>query len=272
MLFRLFTIVVIFLSLTACGENSTSAASRLADVGEQKFHAIIDRIEGLYGPIATRHGAKLEVNRRWISDEVNANTMQWTPEVWELNIFGGLARDERFSDDSFTLIVCHEVGHHFGGFPFRSDWGASEGQADYFSTQSCAREVWRDDKAANAIARESVDPHAKNLCDQTWTQEDEQNLCYRSMTASLEVARFLSHPNDVRFDTPSRDKAGKKSKKYYPTPQCRLDTMVAGALCTKSFNTLTIPRTEEEAAENSCLGEGGDAVGQRPECWFVETI
>ena len=52
------------------------------------------------------------------------------------------------SKDVLNLVLCHELGHFDGGLPkkFRGysqmlSWSSAEGQADYFSTSVCFREV-----------------------------------------------------------------------------------------------------------------------------------
>lgn len=266
--------IIVLLLLTACGEEFPIHESYLASasaMNEDRFHGILDRMEGIYGPVATRQGATLLVNRRWTNDTANASATQFQ-NTWELNAYGGMARHAKVSEDGFTLIMCHEMGHHFGGFPFRPDWGGNEGQADYFSTQSCAREMWRDELEVNRGFRTQVSSYAKNLCDKAWAQDNDRDLCYRVMTGSLTVATFLGHGQDVSFETPSRDRVA-KTYKFYPTAQCRLDTLVAGALCTKSFDKHIIPLTESEAAEQSCLEKSNeDGIEQRPRCWFAPTI
>lgn len=256
------------LNLSACGENDDIASSALLSTTDlTPYNAFLDRFEAFYGPLATSHGGELVVHRRLDDTRVDASAQRFRGGPWELSFHGGLIHEERLTFDAFQLIVCHEAGHHFGGFPLRSDWGANEGQADYFATQSCAREMWRGEIEANAAARASVDPYAKSACDRAWSIENEQNLCYRSMSAALTLMRFLGYGEDIRFDKPSRDSVA-KTKKYYPTNQCRLDTMVAGALCNKTFNPTVIPQTQAEAAENSCL-DAVPSIGDRPICWFA---
>lgn len=53
----------------------------------------------------------------------------------------------------------------------------------------------------------------------------------------------------------------------YPSTQCRLDTMKAGALCPVSPQ---IPFSFDDVRRGAC-GSGGsarEAVGARPRCWF----
>ena len=58
--------------------------------------------------------------------------------------------------DGFALVLCHELGHHLAGNPRVQAWAANEGQSDYFSTQSCARELWSGETAENAKAALTV--------------------------------------------------------------------------------------------------------------------
>lgn len=251
-------------------EVASSPASSLRSNGmtEATFNRLIDQIEELYAPVVSNHGAVLDIKRRWDSPRENASAMQFGNGRWELNVYGGMARSERMSEDSFVLILCHEMGHHLGGYPFLSDWGASEGQADYFSTHSCARDLWKDDRQTNAAFSARVDGVAKNQCDRVWSHEDDRFLCYRIMTASYLVTSFLGHGTKVAFDTPSRDRVGKPYR-FYPSVQCRLDTLAAGALCTETFDLNLLPRTEAEAGLNSCLDPSDFEFGLRPRCWFA---
>lgn len=259
---------------TAFGQESASSSAESGlrasnGMTEEKFHGLIDHIENLYAPVVGTHGAVLKIKRLWASTRANASAMQFGNGTWELNVHGGMARHESMTDDSFVLILCHEMGHHLGGFPFMSAWGATEGQADYFATHSCARELWKNDKARNASFGFHTDAIAKRQCNQAWTHEDDQNLCHRIMTAAHLVVSFLGHGTQVAFDTPSLDRVG-RTYRFYPSAQCRLDTMAAGALCTQTFDVNALPRTEAEAEEHSCLNPGFE-FGLRPRCWFAPT-
>lgn len=270
MLTRGLLVALLFVTIAGCREDEHAVSSTFhattsePDLGP--FNAFLDRFEAMYRPLAADHGGELVVHRRLDSTTVDASAQRFGEGPWELTFHGGLVREERLTFDALALVVCHEAGHHFGGFPLRSEWGATEGQADYFATQSCAREMWRDDHAGNAAARASVEPYAKSKCDGVWAGEAERNLCYRSMSAALVLMNYLGGGQKVAFDTPSRDSVA-KTKKFYPTMQCRLDTMVAGALCSREFDPAVIPKTQAEAAATSCL-DTEPSVGDRPICWF----
>ena len=80
---------------------------------------------------------------------------------YKVIMFGGLARRPEITADGFLLVVCHELGHHLAGYPFIDDWAANEGQADYFATQSCTKNIWQNDNETNSTFRVRVDYVAK---------------------------------------------------------------------------------------------------------------
>ena len=239
-------------------------------IDEAVFDKVLDEIEVVYGPIFERHGGKLVIQRRWADPVVNAAAMK-NGEKWLVIMYGGLARRPEITIDGFTLSTCHEVGHHLGGLPvFKLEKDMSvEGQADYFSVHSCAKLLWQNQADQNAKFRDDVAGDVKSICDATYFGEAEQNLCYRSVTAALSIGQMLSSvfSQDVSLATPSRDIAG-RTKQWYPPIQCRLDTLVAGSLCSTPFDSLAVPATWPEVRATSCLEPEVRSTGSRPICWF----
>ena len=82
---------------------------------EERFKEIIDEVMVPYRPIVESHGAKLLVNYLWSDNTVNASAEQ-KGDTWIINMYGGLARRSEITDDGFAAVVCHELGHHLGGF------------------------------------------------------------------------------------------------------------------------------------------------------------
>lgn len=253
---------------------------------ETEFNAIIDSVMNVYVPEATKVGASLTVQRNWTSPVVNAYATESTPQNWMIAMFGGLARRPEVTADGFALVVCHELGHHFGGFPFypSTDWAAAEGEADYWAVQACARRVWLTHTGDNAQARASVDPVAKQRCDASWSQPSEQDLCYRIAMGGLSLAKLLGALNgqaNVAFGTPDESVVASTSAAH-PKAQCRLDTYLNGALCRRGARPSFISgrgqpdglygsASEHEAAAQSCFKVDGLA-GVRPACWFHEQL
>lgn len=257
------------------------------NVTREQFNEIIDEIMAIYIPIALARGVNLTVDKNWSSSVVNAYASQPGPTDWEIAMFGGLARRPEVTPDGFALVVCHELGHHFGGFAFYrgGDWAASEGQSDYYATQACAQRIWGDQRSKNAESRASVDPVAKSQCDTAWTMQEKRDLCYRSSMAGHSLANLLAalgSASTPKFDTPDTNTVSSTYERH-PAAQCRLDTYFQGALCTVEANLDVIPgrnhpngqesaEAEKEAADYSCTSYGGQSMGHRPACWFKAGI
>ena len=255
---------------------------QLANMTEAEFAAIVNNIVEQYQPLAKIHGGELSSNNLWSDPTVNASAQQ-DGNNWVINMYGGLARRPEVTPDGFAMVVCHELGHHFGGFPFYgdADWAASEGQSDFFATQSCARKIWKDEKDLNASFAQMVSPAEKQKCDSSTSKVDDRNLCYRTVSAGQSLANLLSALNNggvPRTDTPDRSVV-RQTVTSHPAAQCRLDTYFSGALCTKPFDEKEIPgknaqdgqtslKAEEIASKSSCMQATGWLQGNRPQCWY----
>ena len=108
--------------------------NKIANIDEKLFNQIIDAIVDQWKPLAALHGATLTVDKKWNDGTVNAYAQQ-NGNVWNVAMFGGLARRPEVTPDGFALVVCHELGHHFGGYFFygATHWASAEGEADYFA-------------------------------------------------------------------------------------------------------------------------------------------
>lgn len=260
---------------------------RESNLTESEFRARIKELQDLYSPLATNHGGKLNISGDWKSDKLNAGATQ-TFGGWQVKISGALARRPELTKDAFSLILCHELGHHFGGFvigpaqtPFEKPWAANEGQADYFSTQVCARKLWVNRTDENAEFRKTVTAKIQKLCDPVWESLHDQNLCYRILTAveslTTTMAALTNKPTPD-FETPDTTIVNQTNHRH-PVPQCRMDTATQGGLCLSVFNDSIIPgknvsggiesiEAEKEAASFSCTAYSEFKIGLRPTCWF----
>lgn len=254
-----------------------------SNVTKAEFNRIIDAAEKIYGPIVTSHRAKLKFNRLWNDETVNASANQ-DGSVWEVNMYGGLARRPEITPDGFAMVVCHELGHHLGGYAFYNEdemtWAANEGQSDYFATHACAKEVWKGQPELNAKARETVLPTARKVCDLNYASQSDRDICYRSSNAGLSLATLLAKLRSSpapKFETPD-PQVVQDTFNDHPVAQCRLDTYLAGSACSVAFNKQMIPakklsnkfgaEAEKEAGKYSCLARDGWISAQRPRCWF----
>jgi hypothetical protein len=253
-----------------------------ANLTQSDFNAVIARATQIYTPIMSQFGGTFRVSANWNDSTVNASATQ-LGGIWQVNMYGGLARRPEVTIDGFTLVVCHEIGHHLGGFPFVSIWGADEGQADYYATTHCAQQFWGDELEKNATFRDVIPAGPKAKCDAAWRTEDAQNLCYRTMMAGKSLADLLSALGDTTadFDTPDTHVV-RTTNHDHPEGQCRLDTYMAGATCTQDYEKDIIPgksfgssrngrEAEGESAQHYCASRDFEQ-GTRPLCWFHPAI
>lgn len=256
-----------------------------SNISEEKFNQIIDKAEAVYRPVIQLHKGVLKVNRLWKDNTVNASANQ-DGRTWEVNMYGGLARRPEVTPDGFAMVVCHELGHHLGGYSFYSEtdgdpvWAANEGQSDYFAAHACTRELWKGEPELNATFRKKVLPFAQKVCDTNHSNQADRDICYRSSAAGLSLASLLAKLRESpapKFDTPDPAIVD-ATYEDHPEAQCRLDTYLAGASCTVAFDRQIIPakklsdrfgaKAEIEAGRYSCLARDGWVNAQRPRCWF----
>jgi hypothetical protein len=214
---------------------------------EEQFKAIIKSVADVYEPIVAKYNASLVIEQGWTESTVNAYATQ-QGNKWVVKMFGGLARRKEVTHDGFALVVCHEIGHHLGGYPFTSTWAANEGQSDYFATQACAKKLWGSDAPRIQAAGQSL----------------------ANLLSALGGSTVVPSP-DTKDPT-----VVTKTRNSHPAAQCRLDTYLAGMNCSASFPDDIIPgkgafggkntlEAQQAAFKYSCV-EGAAA---RPACWFA---
>lgn len=265
---------------------------RTKHIDEQKFLEIGERIGAHFAPIVSKHGGVLKMEMDWEDHTVNAYAKREEgSNEWIVHMFGGLARREEVTPDAFTMVVCHELGHHLAGYPFKEGrWAASEGQSDYYASQVCARELWKNEHEENERARREVSKEVAFACNMNWRKREDRDLCYRVSNAGIALATLLSRINNRPVDPAmtSRDKSAVDfTFENHPDAQCRLDTYLSGALCNRPFDIEIIPglprgreegrntaSAERHAMRFSCRQEKdldprrSIRYGARPLCWF----
>ena len=258
--------------------------NRAANITEQRFNEIIDQAMTPWYSIAKAKGVTLVVEKKWTDPTVNAFASQ-SGNTWTVAMFGGLARRPEVTEDGFALVVCHELGHHFGGYAFKGDrWAASEGESDFFATNACAKVIWGTTPQENFkfLRLRNIPPKVAEKCGAAWPNNKEaQAWCVRASAAGFSLAHLLATLGGdpiPSFDTPDTTVV-EKTNTSHPRGQCRLDTYFAGALCTKPFDLNVIPakghpkgqgsqEAEMEARKYSCFAADNFKLGTRPACWF----
>lgn len=220
-------------------------------ITKESFFAVIDQVEAVYTPIMADLDEKLHIIKDWENPTVNAYAKK-DGEKSVVHMFGGLARHPKMTEDGFTLVLCHEIGHHIGGAPKKgARWASNEGQSDYWATLKCARKVWAADNNLEIISKMDIPAIVKTQCEQFHGTGADYDLCQRSSMAGYALARTLSDlrnsppkggipPVDgyyddtmtasPEFETPSKSVV-RSTDDNHPAAQCRLDTYFTGAVC-----------------------------------------
>ncbi len=269
---KLFFTILFSSQVLACPQGYELAApafipvSSEGGISEEAFMKISTQLENLYSPDVSSRGGKLIVQKAWASSEVNAYAQREKDE-WKVILLGGMGRHKYMTEDGFALIVCHEIGHHLGGFP-RYDgidigWATNEGQSDYFSTMKCLRRFWEDSDNARIISSMEIPETLRSKC-------ENEALCIRSGMAGLSAANVFADlawfGKKPKFETPDT-KIVKQTYSAHPKAQCRLDTYFQGTLCEASANDEMATETE-----GACHESLGHKEGMRPLCWFKPTL
>lgn len=245
-----------------------------SNVTEKDFNDVIDRVSRIYSPQVTAKGATLKVNRLWSDGTVNASAQQSGSE-WIVNMYGGLARHQAITKDAFTLVMCHELGHHIGGAPKKKMlwfkmWASNEGQADYFGAMKCLRFFMEEDNNQQVVKGLNVPAFVKTKCTENFSDAEENAICQRSAMAGLSLGNLFKDlkklDKDLQFDTPDPARVTQTDHNH-PAPQCRLDTYFAGSLCTAHKDEQV---SDDDAKVGVCSVEAqDDALTVRPGCWFA---
>jgi hypothetical protein len=251
----------------------------LSSKKEETFNLIVKRIEDLYSPTVKSLGADLTINKLWNDPTRNANAEK-LDKKWVVNVYGGMFRHKDMTEDGFALVVCHEVGHLLGGAPFLNNQVfdlSVEGQADYWGSAICLKKYFNEFPEDNIHLKPSI---AKTKCDSEFVNDEhEKNNCYRGVLAGFSLATFLAHNDGTKEIDTNESASGIKLKYTYqdhPEAQCRMDTYLAGTLCTVPDTTDAF---EEKLLQDKLVTDllcQNDQTGQfedkRPTCWYNSKI
>lgn len=231
-------------------------------ISEEEFKTIIKNFVSVYAPVVKQEGYTLVLKNKWADPTVNSDTTV-SGKTWVINAYGGLARFKGMNADAYMLVMCHEIGHHLGGFPTYpspNNWASNEGQSDYFATLKCFRRL-ADAGMLLADPQMEVPATAKKKC----SKSQNPAFCERSAMAGFVLATVLNdlqeNPVPVSFDKPD-PKVVVSTSNGHPKAQCRLDTMLAGAVCNQDWR-------EDISRSNGVKGTCSEGDGARPLCWYA---
>jgi hypothetical protein len=243
-----------------------------SNISRAEFRRMIDQVKRVYGPIFKREDLNFRLEANWDDKQVNAFAGVRGQDRYVL-IYGGYARHPLMTEDAFLSVICHEIGHHLGGYPKKTtgSWSSSEGQADYFSTLKCMKLVLKDDPNNKLMMEKlSLPSDVVKLCRAQFPDVDGYQICLRGAQAAEDHGRVLAdlsknNPFSVSLKTPDTKRAESMNLKH-PGTQCRVDTKLAGALCNVSPY---VALDDEDETIGTCHFNNFHILGNRPDGWFV---
>ncbi len=234
----------------------------------QTYSQMAQEINSLYAARMAEEGAELNFEIEVSNSKVNAfaRREEGAMKQWKIIFTAGMLRHNSMTPTVFSGIYCHELGHHLGGSPFRSNghWASAEGQADYFASNDCLKNILLNSKLLK-LSKAPVTDFIKEKCSTIFQSQERLEVCYQSSIVITKVAAFLSRlggRRGRRLPKPSitkRDQSTAYSTIYkYPSRQCRVDTFFEGALCSEYFY----------GEDSNCPSSSEAYQGARPKCWF----
>jgi len=114
----------------------------IASISESEFKEIATEVLEVMSPEIAKSGLGISLNLNWKSDLKNAGANR-SGRDGVINLYGGYARLNSITNLAFAKIVCHELGHLIAdGYKVMPTLKyASESEADYFSTNSCMKNL-----------------------------------------------------------------------------------------------------------------------------------
>jgi hypothetical protein len=238
-------------------------------VTEAQSSDILSRLSALFSQDVAARGGRLDI-QELDTDQFDAFADETPDGDFQVRLTKGVRFQENMSVDGYTLIACHEIGHHIGGFPIFTDAVMSvEGEADYFGNLKCMRRY-----LASLAPNELFNSPAPSLnliarCTQKFSNATDIRVCARSLQASVDLGEVLDVMSGLkvvpgRLDTPDSSVVSETFEDH-PATQCRVDIYRAGALCEVSFRE-AISRTDPDVG---VCNAKVDPAEQRPRCFFA---
>jgi hypothetical protein len=244
--------------------------NEIQGINQTDFNDVLDKISSTYSSEIARYGGNLKILRKWSDGTVNALARREGRD-FVIEMFGGLARHSSITKDAFTLVACHEIGHHIGGAPHYSGagntWASSEGQSDYFATIKCLKKVFSKENNEQIVSGMTIPKSVEKECKAKFSSANDQAICKRISMAGFSSASMSAVSQNAplpKFDTPD---PGRVPSNYesHPQYQCRLDTYFNGAVCDISED-IEIGQTDPNVGV--CNRADSYDYGLRPLCWF----
>lgn len=208
----------------------TGSAALAETMTQAQFERIAIVTRETAASLASANGHSIEFLPLWDDDSLRTVTTRLGEGRFRVRLTGGFARLPEITPDGFALVVCHEIGHIYGGFPYMNQPAkmAAEGQADFWGAGQCLRSVLARLPDFPGDAGMEENGYVENLCQGQFPgRAAETRLCVRSYQAAQSAANALATLKGESYpDLQKKDWVRVfRTIKYAPAKiQCRLDT------------------------------------------------
>ena len=226
------------LILTISSVLTLNISSGFAQVSYDELLELDKALQSAFSELSPNTGESLVVNQEvpgrpqfwWSLDTVYASYSLGEVDgnvSHNIFLFGGFARLPGMTLDGLALTACHEIGHGIGGPPYKESGSSAEGQSDYYSTKTCLPVVF---KFLRDKEHRSLDPVAISRCNRSSMDIDLCLRLFRALETDIVFFRYLGA--ETTFSERAKEVATELnfSASFYPSPQCRIDTMSNGIL------------------------------------------
>lgn len=245
---------------------------KLDDKVPTRYLEIVSELKAEFDADVEAQGGKLIIDYAMESSKLNAYASR-KKDDWHITFQGGFIRSKLVDEHIFLAILCHELGHHIGGAPYkypghpRNFWVVAEGQSDYFATNICLKRMLENKDNKSFVKQNRISDYAIKACTPNFADESQYYLCLRSVFITEKVGLLLH-----RFSRTSRGYRSKPPKLQtpdqkivtrtqikHPEKQCRLDTYFQGSICNESYI----------GNNTNCPDIWDIFSGARPRCWYA---
>lgn len=192
----------------------------------------VERAVSAYAPLFRERGLTLAVV--WDDAGLPFARADRLGALLMLGVDKSLLSDPKLSDEGFRFTLCHELSHLMATEPLRpappeyegatdgrgNMLMSAEGEADYQAARECfGRVPWG--PGPERPAPQAVELRCASRADSA--------LCRRAALAGLDFLLGQSLQVPIAFGTPDPEIVERTYAGGYPSRQCRLDTILAGA-------------------------------------------
>lgn len=262
----------VLILLSAITLFSVSAFSAKKTIREKSTYTVMEKtLIQIFTPYALAGGySRIKISTDYENTLYTGGVMV---ENNMINIIFGSEFNKAYPnlpEDAYAKILCHELGHIFGETPKADQINqliSPEAEADYFAGAVCLKKLFRAYPMQNL---QIPDPVVGMKCLSVYKKSEDRKLCERIAMSGLTFFTALRTsllktkaiiPADTFYAQPDFSKKETRYFDFYPSLQCRTETIAAGAYCNTSENLWSL-------GEKNWHCQSG--LGARLGCWLKQ--